>query len=128
MSEDKYKYESKAESAFALELQISGKQAERQFSIGKYFADFYFPEYNLVLEIDGKEFHSSPDMVEHDKNRNKFMNDLGYTVVRVTGTLAIKNPSGVFNVLRLFPKGRTFYLTDEKDLATAQKIAASQNI
>jgi very-short-patch-repair endonuclease len=118
-----YKFESRAENSIALELQITRKNCERQYPIDKYFADFYFPEYNLVLEIDGLAYHSTPEAIRHDDIRNKFMNNLGYTVVRVSGSLANRNPSGILNTLRLFPKGRTFFLDSEQDIALAQKIA-----
>ena len=123
-----YSKESRAENCLALELQITRKPCERQYKIGKYFADFYFPEYNLVLEVDGITFHSSLKMIRHDDIRNKYMNNLGYTVIRITGSLAMKNPSGVINILRLFPKGRTFYLKCDEDIALAQQIAIQTKI
>ena len=41
-----------------------------QYRIGKYYADFYLPELNLVIEYD-ESHHSKPKYQESDKNRQK---------------------------------------------------------
>lgn len=119
-------YYSHAENFIALETQIMRVNVVRQYSIGSYLADFYFPEINVVLEIDGY-FHNNPEAEKHDDIRNKFMNQKGFTVVRVTGKLAKNNPSGIINILRLFPKGRTFFLTSDRDIAVAQECAMNES-
>jgi very-short-patch-repair endonuclease len=118
---------SRAENYVALELQILGIECIRQYQIGKYFADFYFPEINVVLEVDGYIYHSSKEAFEHDRIRDKFMNDKGFTVIRVTGTLLKNNTSGVLNILKYFPKGKTFFLNSEQDIALVQKLSLNKN-
>ena len=47
-----------------------------------YFLDFYFPEFNLDLEIDGKQ-HEYPERKESDKLRDTALTSNGYKVYRV---------------------------------------------
>lgn len=47
-----------------------------------YFLDFYFPELNLDLEIDGKQ-HNYPDRIVSDKLRDQILNDNGINVYRI---------------------------------------------
>ncbi|OCL27590.1 hypothetical protein U472_03285 [Orenia metallireducens] len=53
----------------------------RQYSIGEYIVDFYCPELNLVVEIDGL-IHFRKENREYDKVRTEFINSLGIKVVR----------------------------------------------
>jgi hypothetical protein len=47
-----------------------------------YFLDFYFPEFKLDLEIDGKQ-HSYEDRMISDKNRDESLTKNGYQVYRI---------------------------------------------
>src|SRR4030042_744934 len=47
-----------------------------------YFADFYFPLYNIILEVDGKEVHNYPDGTEKDYRRLLELEAAGYRVLR----------------------------------------------
>lgn len=47
-----------------------------------YFLDFYFPDKNIDLEIDGKQ-HEYEDRLESDKKRDKVLKDNGYKVYRI---------------------------------------------
>ena len=38
-----------------------------QYEIGKYRADIAFPDKKLVIECDGKDFHSTPEQLERDR-------------------------------------------------------------
>ena len=63
---------------FQYELLIAGKQ---------YFVDFYFPVYNLCLEIDGRKWHGDealkPEMPINDAIREKHILGKGYELLRV---------------------------------------------
>ncbi len=41
-----------------------------QYQIGRYFADFYLPDYKLCLEVDGHYWHNYPYSTEYDMQRN----------------------------------------------------------
>ena len=58
-----------------------GLDFDRQKQIGSYFADFYCAEFNLVIEIDGS---SHDDKCEYDKRRDKYMENLGLHVIRIS--------------------------------------------
>ena len=62
----------------------------RQYSIGKYVADFYCPEIKLVVEIDGGQ-HFEDESIEYDQARTKYFNDLGITVARYTNADVKRN-------------------------------------
>lgn len=47
--------------------------------------DFYFPEHNLILEYDGKEYHQSESVKYRDKIKDEYAKKKRITLVRVTG-------------------------------------------
>jgi len=49
-----------------------------------YVADFLWPQYKLIVEVDGFNFHSSRSAFEHDRRRDQKLAAAGYTVIRVT--------------------------------------------
>jgi len=59
--------------------QLHGVKFRRQFPIGSFFADFCAPKESLVIELDGSQ-HA--DMLDRDERRTKFLEGLGYRVVR----------------------------------------------
>lgn len=63
--------------------QISGLKFRRQHGIGPYIVDFYCDQNKLVVEVDG-EIHNQKDISEYDRERQGWLEDCGYTVVRVT--------------------------------------------
>jgi cyclase len=60
---------------------IANLKFRRQHPIQWYIADFYCHEVRLVVEVDGP-IHQSPEQVEHDRQRDGVMNDLGIKVLR----------------------------------------------
>jgi very-short-patch-repair endonuclease len=58
---------------------LHGVKFRRQFPIGSFFADFCAPKQSLVIELDGSQ-HA--DMLIGDQRRTKFLESLGYQVVR----------------------------------------------
>lgn len=61
--------------------QIENIQFLRQKPIGSYIVDFYAPEIQLVIEVDGSQ-HLEPEMIERDKVRDTYLQSLGLTVMR----------------------------------------------
>ena len=58
-----------------------GVRFTKQKVIGNYIADFYCPEKNMVVEIDG---WSHDDKYEYDMERDEYMKVLGIHIVRVS--------------------------------------------
>ena len=46
-----------------------------------YIVDFYLPEINLVVEVDG-DYHYTSEQIEKDKAKNEKLLNLGYNVLR----------------------------------------------
>lgn len=77
------RHTTRIEGIMASALDRRGISYERQYRIGRFHADFYLPEWNLVLECDGDYWHSLPRHKEFDLRRDEFMRSLGYRVCRV---------------------------------------------
>ena len=80
-----------------------GVKFRRQHGIGRYIVDFYCPELNLVIEIDG-DSHFSDEGKEKDTIRDSFMETLGIKVLRFTNEEVMKQTESVlerlFNLVR----------------------------
>jgi len=82
--------------------QIKSKQFlsldfHRQKIIGNYIVDFYCPELNLVVEIDGD---SHNDKFEYDQKRNEYLKSLELKVIHFDDLDIKKNLDGVMDSLR----------------------------
>lgn len=53
-----------------------------QYPIGPFWADFALPDYRLVIELDGYQYHK--DRKEQDHQRDLYMEKRGWTVMRFT--------------------------------------------
>ena len=71
-----------------------GCRFRRQHSIGKYIVDFYCPEKKLIIEIDGWQ-HREENNGGYDIERTKFLESLGYKVLRFWNNEINKNIDGV---------------------------------
>src|SRR5699024_6546996 len=60
--------------------QFKGFDFDRQKIIGNYIVDFYCPNCQVVIEIDGS---SHDDKVEYDKERDQYLESLGLTVIHI---------------------------------------------
>lgn len=70
----------KSERLFAERLRRAGLKFETQTIICGYLPDFYFPERNRIVELDGR-FHR--DRKEHDQRRDAKLRSAGYEVLRL---------------------------------------------
>ena len=78
--------------------QFCGAKFRRQHGIGNYIVDFYCPELNLAIEIDG-DSHYSKSGKQHDKVRDQFLNSHEIEVYRFTNGQVFKNLDGILKVL-----------------------------
>ncbi len=60
---------------------LHGFKFRRQHGIGPYFADFVCLELGLIVELDGSQ-HLEPQQMEKDARRTRFLEALGYRVIR----------------------------------------------
>lgn len=49
-------------------------------------ADFWLPEYNIIIECDGDYWHSKPGAPEKDKRQTEWLEENDYTVYRFKGS------------------------------------------
>ena len=68
----------------------------RQYGIGHYVADFYCPRIQLAIEIDGRH-HLEEDMIEYDKERDKFLGAHGIRTIRFTNEDVLKKIDSVLD-------------------------------
>lgn len=61
--------------------QIGGMKFRRQHVIGQFVVDFYCPEANLIVEVDGPIHEYTP---EEDSIRRAYLEGLGMRILRVT--------------------------------------------
>jgi len=78
---------------------INGLKFRRQFPIDKYVVDFVCIEIKLAIEIDGGQ-HNEPQNIQYDKYRTKFLNKLGYTVIRFWNNDIYKDIDGVIEEIK----------------------------
>lgn len=71
----------------------------RQVVILGYIVDFYFPEFGLIIEVDGKHHEKTK---KYDVKRDIILENKGFVVLRVTNKDVINTPSLVLTeILRI---------------------------
>lgn len=60
---------------------LAGRKFRRQYSVGNYILDFYCPEENLAIELDG-QVHFSDSAMERDARRKDYLRKNGIRVLR----------------------------------------------
>lgn len=76
-----------------------GVKFYRQYSIGRYVADFCCPSKKLVIEIDGIT-HDIPEVIEKDIRKQKFIERLGFKVVRLSDCEVREFPEEIAEYIR----------------------------
>ena len=66
----------------------------RQKVLGKYIADFYCAEAQLIIELDGSQ-HYEADEIQKDADRTAFLEGYGLTVIRIPNNEVNRNFRGV---------------------------------
>ena len=57
----------------------------QEYKIGRYYADFYVPKLNLIIECDGEYWHLNEKAQLRDQRKDKLLESLGYKIIRMTG-------------------------------------------
>ena len=131
---------SKLEERFAIEfLEKLGVKYIYQFEakdIGRFY-DFYLPEHNLIIEIDGSYYHADPRVVSEEKltpmhKRNIRIDELknkwalahGIPIVRIWEKDINESPTRVLEALRarLGLEKKKIVLTEKKNKRHINKI------
>lgn len=76
-----------------------------QEPIGPYFADIYLPEWNAVIECDGREFHQD---FKKESERDEFITNAGYRIYHMTGREIVNDPmEATFGLLKRMDRKET---------------------
>lgn len=65
--------------------------------VGKYEVDCLWDEFHLIVELDGRKFHSDSVAVKADTDKSRHLRDLGYRVRRFTWLDVVERPEWVVN-------------------------------
>lgn len=87
---------SEAEARFVRLIRRARLRApETNTLVAGYEVDFYWRSERLVVEVDGKAFHSSADSFERDRRRDAVLMAAGNRVMRVTWRQIVKEPEAL---------------------------------
>ncbi|WP_159519413.1 endonuclease domain-containing protein [Sunxiuqinia indica] len=78
--------------------QVAGLKFRRQHAVGNYILDFYCPEIQLGIELDG-EFHAGPAAEEDDRNRDSYFNSPGIEVLHFENRWVFEYPQDIVEAI-----------------------------
>lgn len=81
---------SKAEKILAEALKQRNIEYIQQKALGPYTVDFFLPP-KIIVEVEGP-FHLSDSRSERDIRRHKFLEEVGYVVLRISDREVRRNP------------------------------------
>lgn len=108
-----------AEKFFAKGLQSKNIKFLHNVDLDGYEVDFYIPEYNIVIEIDGFH-HLSSDKQQSDLRKERALSRRGITVFRLTNEQIWTDLSACLLTIETYIKNYTT-LTDSSSINTAWK-------
>ena len=85
--------------------QLDGRKFRRQYSIGSYIVDFCCPLEKLIIELDG-DSHGEYNKIQEDENRDRYIESLGFIVLRFENRFVFQEPEYIKSEIRKFLKGR----------------------
>ena len=80
---------------------LDGRKFRRQYSIGNCIVDFCCPSEKLIIELDGDP-HGEYRKIQEDENRDKYLESLGFTVLRFENRFVFQEPEYLINEIRKF--------------------------
>ena len=83
-----------------------GYKFRRQQPIGKYIVDFFCPELGLIIELDGGQ-HNETLQKNYDENRDNFLSECGYKVIRIWNNEIDRNIAGVIEYIQNYISSMT---------------------
>src|SRR5690554_1217459 len=78
---------------------LEGRKFRRQHSVANYILDFYCPEEQLAIELDGQG-HFEANQAEYDYERDLVLKHTGIKVLRFENNGVWENPQGVLQAIR----------------------------
>ena len=106
--------------------QICQQKFRREVPIPPYTVDFCCSDLKLVIEIDG-EAHLTAEGKKHDRNRDAFLADLGFKVLRILGYDVIRDGHDVVTRMETFVRIAIDAKTPHPQPLSPRKGEGSQN-
>jgi len=78
---------------------LDGRKFRRQHGIGNYIVDFYCAEEDLIIELDG-EIHMNPTAEAYDEKRTKYLENLGFRIIRFENKMIFENLPSVIQEIK----------------------------
>jgi very-short-patch-repair endonuclease len=79
--------------------QLEGRKFRRQYSLGKYIADFCCPAEKLIIELDG-QVHGDNAQIEKDIIRDQIIENFGFVILRFENRLVFEVPESVLTEIK----------------------------
>ena len=76
-----------------------GQKCRRQYIIGQYIVDFFFRQSLVIVEIDG-DYHFTEEQHREDAIRQKWLEQMGYKVIRFTNAEVLHNVENVIEKVK----------------------------
>lgn len=73
---------------------------------GRFRVDFILRDARLIIELDGHAYHSTPEKLEKDAIRQRYLTRAGYTIIRFTGREINRSAEACVDELRVIYKER----------------------
>ncbi len=105
-----------------------GVKFRRQHPIGPYIADFYTREASLVVEVDGCAIHGSPEQAAYDAERDRFMQNLGLTVLRIPARDVLHQTQSVVSLILTYTREQILTNDRYKQWRCAKNIKVGDTI
>lgn len=100
------------EGLFSNELGTMADLIEKEIWFGdsekhsRYRVDFILRDARLIIELDGHEYHSTPEQLENDAIRQRYLTRAGFSVIRFTGREIKRNVMDCVENVRAIYKER----------------------
>ncbi len=75
--------------------------------IGPWEVDFYWPQFKLALETDGRRYHITVGDMERDREKDAWLQRRGIRILRVTRCQFDNRRSSLLENLDAFVRGAT---------------------
>lgn len=80
-------------------LRGGGLTLQMQVPVMNYRLDFLLDD-GLIVEVDGAKWHSSPEAIERDAERDKALAAKGYEILRIPAKVTLYNPDDAIKEVR----------------------------
>jgi very-short-patch-repair endonuclease len=78
---------------------LDGRKFRKQYTLDKYIVDFCCPSEKLVIELDGAP-HGEYHKIQEDENRDRYLESLGFCVLRFENRFVFQEPEYLKNEIR----------------------------